>query len=135
MLLCKQEGDGFQLNAEQANWRDATNDEPEDQELEAHYLYMTKIQKVSPDVAENFGPIFDDEPLQKVQIDHDNYNVFASERIHHEQLESVSDKYLVEHSDSNVIIDSFDVSLNEEKVDKDDDDLARERDFLSSLRN
>ncbi|GKE34219.1 hypothetical protein Tco_1453541 [Tanacetum coccineum] len=28
MLLCKQEEAGFQLNAEQANWRDDTNDEP-----------------------------------------------------------------------------------------------------------
>nr|GFD50877.1 hypothetical protein [Tanacetum cinerariifolium] len=25
---------------EQADWRDDTDDEPEDQELEAHYMYM-----------------------------------------------------------------------------------------------
>nr|GEZ90272.1 Gag-Pol polyprotein [Tanacetum cinerariifolium] len=38
MLLCKQEEAGIQLNAEQANWRDDTDDdELEDQELEAHY--------------------------------------------------------------------------------------------------
>ncbi|GKE94867.1 hypothetical protein Tco_1579722 [Tanacetum coccineum] len=30
MLLCKQEEAGFQLNAEQADWRDDTNDEPDD---------------------------------------------------------------------------------------------------------
>nr|GFC22016.1 hypothetical protein [Tanacetum cinerariifolium] len=35
MLLCKQEEVGFQLNAEQADWKDDTDDEPEDQELEA----------------------------------------------------------------------------------------------------
>ncbi|GKA44078.1 uncharacterized mitochondrial protein-like protein [Tanacetum coccineum] len=40
MLLCKQEEAGFQLNAEQADWRDDTGDEPDDQELEAHYMYM-----------------------------------------------------------------------------------------------
>ncbi|GKC81194.1 hypothetical protein Tco_1136911 [Tanacetum coccineum] len=40
MLLCKQEEAGFQLNAEKADWRDNSNDEPEDQELEEHYLYM-----------------------------------------------------------------------------------------------
>ncbi|GJR54067.1 hypothetical protein Tco_1404588 [Tanacetum coccineum] len=40
MLLCKQEEAGFQLNAEQAEWRDDTDDEPDDQELEAHYMYM-----------------------------------------------------------------------------------------------
>nr|GEY87677.1 hypothetical protein [Tanacetum cinerariifolium] len=38
MLLCKQEEAGIQLNAEQADWRDYTNDESEDQELESHYI-------------------------------------------------------------------------------------------------
>nr|GEW22751.1 integrase, catalytic region, zinc finger, CCHC-type, peptidase aspartic, catalytic [Tanacetum cinerariifolium] len=65
MLLCKQEEAGFQLNAEQADWKDDTDDEPEDQELEAHYMYMAQIQEVNPDVANNSGPIFDSEPLQK----------------------------------------------------------------------
>nr|GEX05476.1 hypothetical protein [Tanacetum cinerariifolium] len=41
MLLCKQEEAGIQLNAEQADWRDDTDGyELEDQELEAHYMYM-----------------------------------------------------------------------------------------------
>nr|GFC73316.1 hypothetical protein [Tanacetum cinerariifolium] len=40
MLLCKQEEAGIQLNAEQADWRDDTDDELDDQELEAHYMYM-----------------------------------------------------------------------------------------------
>nr|GFC20577.1 hypothetical protein [Tanacetum cinerariifolium] len=53
---------GIQLNAEQADWRDDTDDdELEDQELEAHYRYMTQLQEVSPDAADS-GPIFDDEP-------------------------------------------------------------------------
>ncbi|GJS69767.1 retrovirus-related pol polyprotein from transposon TNT 1-94 [Tanacetum coccineum] len=38
MLLCKQEEDGVQLNAEQANWKDDTDDKSDDQELEAHYI-------------------------------------------------------------------------------------------------
>ncbi|GJU46159.1 retrovirus-related pol polyprotein from transposon TNT 1-94 [Tanacetum coccineum] len=65
ILLCKQEEAGFQLNAKQADWRDDTDDEPEDHELEAHYLYMAQIQEVTPDAADNSGPIFDVEPLQK----------------------------------------------------------------------
>nr|GEZ70451.1 hypothetical protein [Tanacetum cinerariifolium] len=32
--------------------------------LEAHYMYMAKLQEVTPDVADNFGPIFDTEPMQ-----------------------------------------------------------------------
>nr|GEW72831.1 hypothetical protein [Tanacetum cinerariifolium] len=46
MLLCKQEEVKFQLNAEQADWRDDTDDEPDDQELEAHYMYMAQIQEI-----------------------------------------------------------------------------------------
>nr|GFA50575.1 hypothetical protein [Tanacetum cinerariifolium] len=43
MLLCKQEEAGIQLNAEQANWRDDTDDdELEDQELEAYYIKHPK---------------------------------------------------------------------------------------------
>nr|GFD55374.1 hypothetical protein [Tanacetum cinerariifolium] len=37
MLLCKQEEAKIRLNAEQADWRDDTDNELEDQELEAHY--------------------------------------------------------------------------------------------------
>nr|GEZ25203.1 hypothetical protein [Tanacetum cinerariifolium] len=58
MLLCKQEEAGIQLNAEQANWRDDTDDQLEDQELEAHYMYMAQLQDVSLDDTD-YGPIFD----------------------------------------------------------------------------
>nr|GFD44838.1 hypothetical protein [Tanacetum cinerariifolium] len=48
MLLCKQEEARIQLNAEQADWRDNTDDdELEDQELEVHYMYMAQLQEVS----------------------------------------------------------------------------------------
>nr|GFB97167.1 hypothetical protein [Tanacetum cinerariifolium] len=57
MLLCKQEEAGIQLNVEQADWKDDTDD----QELEAHYMYMAKLQQVSPDVVDS-RPIFDKEP-------------------------------------------------------------------------
>nr|GEV63039.1 hypothetical protein [Tanacetum cinerariifolium] len=71
MLLCKQEEAGIQLNAEQANWKDDTDDdELEDHELEVHYMYMTQLQQVSLDAADS-GPIFDDEPLQKNDDDND----------------------------------------------------------------
>nr|GEY96619.1 retrotransposon protein, putative, unclassified [Tanacetum cinerariifolium] len=50
MLLCKQEEAGIQLNAEQADWRDDTDDdELEDQELEAHYMYMAQLQENDDD--------------------------------------------------------------------------------------
>nr|GFD34657.1 hypothetical protein [Tanacetum cinerariifolium] len=49
MLLCKQEEAGIQLNAKQADWKDDTDDESDDQELEAHYMYMAKIQENDKD--------------------------------------------------------------------------------------
>nr|GFC19997.1 hypothetical protein [Tanacetum cinerariifolium] len=52
---------GIQLNAEQADWKDDTDDESDDQELEAHYMYMAKLQQVSPDAVDS-EPIFDTEP-------------------------------------------------------------------------
>nr|GFC24399.1 hypothetical protein [Tanacetum cinerariifolium] len=58
MLLCKQKEAGIQLNAEQADWKDDIDDESDDQELEAHYMYMAKLQQVSPDAVDS-GPIFD----------------------------------------------------------------------------
>nr|GFC68442.1 hypothetical protein [Tanacetum cinerariifolium] len=94
MLLCKQEEAGIQLNAEQDDLRDDTDDELEDQELEAHYMYMAKIQEVSPDAAD-FGPIFDVKPLQKVSND-DHYNMFAIESEHPEKSKSVHDTYSIE---------------------------------------
>nr|GEW07351.1 hypothetical protein [Tanacetum cinerariifolium] len=92
MLLYKQEEVRFQLNAEQADWRDDTDDEPDDQELEAHYMYMAQIQEVTPDVAYNFGPIFDSELLPK-----DDDDDLANER---ELLASLIEKLKCEIGDS-----------------------------------
>nr|GFC47401.1 hypothetical protein [Tanacetum cinerariifolium] len=81
MLLCKQEEAGIQLNAEQADWKDDTDDESDDQELEAHYMYMAKLQQVSPDVVDS-GPIFDTEPEQKkskAELQRRNTIEYASE--------------------------------------------------------
>nr|GEW54375.1 hypothetical protein [Tanacetum cinerariifolium] len=135
VLLCKQEEARIQLNAEQADWRDDTDDddELEDQELEAHYMYMAQLQEVSPDTADS-GPIFDDEPLQKVSND-DHYNVFAMESKHPEQSLSVYDTYPIEQDAQNVIIASLDMSYDREEIDQNDDDndLANERELLASF--
>nr|GEZ29887.1 retrovirus-related Pol polyprotein from transposon TNT 1-94 [Tanacetum cinerariifolium] len=133
MLLYKQEEAGFQLNTEQADWKDDTDDEPNDQELKAHYMYMTQLQEVTPDAADNSRPIFDTEPLQKVP-NNDNYNVFAIRSEYHEQSKSVNDTYPIEQDEHNVIIDSLDMSYDREQIDQDDDDdLPNERDLLASL--
>nr|GEV38951.1 hypothetical protein [Tanacetum cinerariifolium] len=118
---------------EQPDWRDDTDDELEEQELEAHDMYMAQLQEVSPDAADS-GPIFDAEPLQKVSND-DHYNVFAIESEHPEQSESVHVTYPIEQDAHNVIIDSLDMSYDREEIDQNDDDndLANERELLASL--
>nr|GEV08395.1 hypothetical protein [Tanacetum cinerariifolium]GEV08396.1 hypothetical protein [Tanacetum cinerariifolium] len=70
MLLCKQEEARFQLNVEQADLKDNIDDELEDRELEAHYMYMAQIQEVTSDAVDNSGPVFDTEPLQKELFAH-----------------------------------------------------------------
>ncbi|GJS79741.1 hypothetical protein Tco_0729622 [Tanacetum coccineum] len=109
-----------ETETEQVNWRDDTDDEPEDQELEALYMFMAKIQEVTPDAADNSGPIFDDEPLQKVHNSDADYNVFANERQYPEQPESVNDTYLIEQGDTNIIHDSSNMSNNGEEAVQDD---------------
>nr|GFA24522.1 integrase, catalytic region, zinc finger, CCHC-type, peptidase aspartic, catalytic [Tanacetum cinerariifolium] len=133
MLLCKQEEAGIQLNAEQADWKDDTNDEYDDQELEAHYMYIAKVQEVSPDVVDS-GPIFDTEPEQKVQ-NTDHYDVFAIECQHPEQSEYVHKIYLIEQDAQNVINESVDINYDSEQINQNDEDtdLAKERELLASL--
>ncbi|GJT97768.1 retrovirus-related pol polyprotein from transposon TNT 1-94 [Tanacetum coccineum] len=64
--------------------------------LLSHYLYMAQIQEVTPDVADNSGPIFDFEPLQEVQNDDDHYNVFNNngDTISPENLNPFHETYL-----------------------------------------
>ncbi|GKG22060.1 hypothetical protein Tco_0384655, partial [Tanacetum coccineum] len=54
-------------------------------------------------------------------------------REHPEQPESVNDTYLEKQGDTNITIDSLDMSTNGETVDQDDNDLTRERKLLASL--
>nr|GFC56649.1 hypothetical protein [Tanacetum cinerariifolium] len=108
---------GIQLNAKQADWKDDTDDESDDQELEAHYMYMAKLQQVSPDINDS-GPIFDKEPEQKVQTN-DHYDVFAIENVHSEQSKSVHKTYLIGQDALNVIIESVDMNYDSEQIDQD----------------
>ncbi|GKA45847.1 hypothetical protein Tco_0738643 [Tanacetum coccineum] len=93
------------------------NKEHDDQELEAHYIYMAKIQEVLPATKEDTGPTYDTEPLKKVHSN-DECNVFANEVQHTKQPKSINDTYVVEKDDINVTLDSSDMSNNEGEVDQ-----------------
>nr|GEU73394.1 retrovirus-related Pol polyprotein from transposon TNT 1-94 [Tanacetum cinerariifolium] len=120
ILLCKQDEQGVPLQAKQCDWLADTDEEVDEQELEAHYSYMAKIQEV-PTVDSSI----DSEPLEQVQ-NKVRYNVFANGLQHSEQFESVSNTCLVETNDSNVIPNSpnmcEDDTQNEQNdVDSDDE--------------
>ncbi|GKG34987.1 hypothetical protein Tco_0437683, partial [Tanacetum coccineum] len=47
-MMCKQAEQGVPLQAEQADLLADTDEEIDEQELEAHYSFMAKIQEVLP---------------------------------------------------------------------------------------
>nr|GEX43970.1 integrase, catalytic region, zinc finger, CCHC-type, peptidase aspartic, catalytic [Tanacetum cinerariifolium] len=53
MLLCKQAEQGVPLQAEQYDWLTNMDEEVDEQELEAHYSYMAKIQENDQNDVEN----------------------------------------------------------------------------------
>nr|GEY38141.1 hypothetical protein [Tanacetum cinerariifolium] len=106
MLLYKQEEVGIQLNAEQADWRDDTDDdESEDQELEAHYIehpeQSESIHDTYPIEQDEHNVIIDslDMSYDREQIDQndDDDNDLANER---ELLASLIEKLKCEIDDS-----------------------------------
>ncbi|GKA03518.1 hypothetical protein Tco_0676299 [Tanacetum coccineum] len=127
MMMCKQAEQGVPLRAEQADWLEDTDEEIDEQELEAHYSYMAKIQEVSP--AESSST---DTPLEQVQ-NHDENDVFANVRRHSEQPESINDTYVLEKDDSNVIPDSSNICTNDNQVDQNAPGCVDERVALANL--
>ncbi|GJT88488.1 retrovirus-related pol polyprotein from transposon TNT 1-94 [Tanacetum coccineum] len=127
MLLCKQAEKGVPLQAEQSDWLADTDDEIDEQELEAHYSFMAKIQEV---LTADSGT--DNEPLEQVQYDA-GYNVFANERQHSEQPKSISNTCVVEKVDSNVIPDSSNMCDNDIQTDQNVVECDDERDALANL--
>ncbi|GJZ93430.1 integrase, catalytic region, zinc finger, CCHC-type containing protein [Tanacetum coccineum] len=112
MMMCKQAEQGVPLQAEQADWLEDTDEEIDEQELEAHYSYMAKIHEVSPEESSSTG-----QPLEQVQ-NHDESNVYDNVRRHSEQPESINDTYVLKKDDSNVTPDSSNICTNDNQVDQ-----------------
>ncbi|GKC32706.1 hypothetical protein Tco_1040000, partial [Tanacetum coccineum] len=92
---------GVPLSAEQSDWLQDTDEEPDEKELEAHYMYMAKIWEVQTN---------------------NEYNVFAKDRQLFEQPESINDTYVIETVDSNAIPNHSDMCNNEFDDDQNADD-------------
>ncbi|GJX16550.1 hypothetical protein Tco_0217382 [Tanacetum coccineum] len=58
MLMCKQAEKGVELQAEQSDWLADTDEEIDEQELEAHHSYLAKIQEVpNADLGTDIEPL------------------------------------------------------------------------------
>ncbi|GJT01798.1 retrovirus-related pol polyprotein from transposon TNT 1-94 [Tanacetum coccineum] len=88
--------------------------------------FMAKIQEVLPEESSSI-----EQPLEQVQ-NHDENNVFANERRHSEQPESINDTYVLEKDDSNVTPDSSNI-CNNKSVDQNAAECADERAALANL--
>nr|GEY01179.1 hypothetical protein [Tanacetum cinerariifolium] len=109
------------------DWLEDTDEEVDEQELEAHYSYMAKIQEVP---TADSGT--DSEPVELVQNDA-GYNVFANKLQYSEQSESVSNTCLVEMDDSNVTPDLPDMCEDDIQNDQNDVESDDERVALANL--
>ncbi|GJX55858.1 hypothetical protein Tco_0285755 [Tanacetum coccineum] len=131
LLFFSSENRRFQGVEVQADWLEDTDEEIDEQELEAHYSYMAKIQEVPTTDSET-----DTEPLEKVQYDAE-YNVFANERQHSEHPESINNTCVVEKVDSNVIPNSPDMCDNDIQTHKNakecDDECAALANLIANL--
>nr|GEY35906.1 hypothetical protein [Tanacetum cinerariifolium] len=127
MLLCKQAEKSVPLQAEQSDWLADTDEEIDEQELKARYSFMAKIQVVP--TADSWT---DTEPLEQIQFN-DGYNVFANEKQHSEQSESISNTCVVEKVVSNVILDSPDMCDNDIRNDQNAVECEDEHVALANL--
>nr|GEU43608.1 retrovirus-related Pol polyprotein from transposon TNT 1-94 [Tanacetum cinerariifolium] len=105
-----------------------TDEEVDEQELEAHYSYMARIQEIP-----TADPCIDSKPLEQVQNDV-GYNVFANDLQHSKQSKSVSNTCLVETNDSNVIPVSPDMCTDDIQKDQNDVESDDERVALANLK-
>nr|GFB49849.1 hypothetical protein [Tanacetum cinerariifolium] len=131
MLLCKQEEGGIQLNAEQADWRDDTDDELEDHELKAHYIkhpeQSESIHDTYPIKQDEHNVIIDslDMSYDREQIDkNDDDDDLANEC---ELLSSLIKKFKCEIDDSknrNKVLETLNTVLVEKLKGCYNDNLA-----------
>ncbi|GJT72160.1 retrovirus-related pol polyprotein from transposon TNT 1-94 [Tanacetum coccineum] len=127
MTMCKQAEHGVPLQAEQADWLADTDEEIEWNRIEAHYSYMAKFMRTSPEESSSTG-----QPLEQVQ-NHDESNVYDNVRRHSEQPKSINDTYVLKKDDSNLTPDSSNICTNDNQVDQNAAECVDERAALANL--
>nr|GEZ14934.1 hypothetical protein [Tanacetum cinerariifolium] len=110
MLLCKQAEKGVPLQAEQYDWLEDTDEEIDEQELEAHYSYMAKIHEVpTADTGTDSEPL---EQNDQNDVESDEERVALANLIANLKLDTEFEKYKA-FNDRIVDYDKFERKLNE----------------------
>nr|GEY96159.1 hypothetical protein [Tanacetum cinerariifolium] len=111
MLLCKQEEARIQLNAEQADWKDDTNDEYDDQELEAHYIEQIDQNDEAVDLAkecqhkgcynDNLGLMLSPESDEVIRLEKESRSKLSDlvRPFDYAKLNSLYDLFVPQHSE------------------------------------
>nr|GEU59381.1 hypothetical protein [Tanacetum cinerariifolium] len=125
MLLCKQAEKGVPLQAEQYDWLADTNEEIDEQELEAHYSYMAKIQEVpTADSCTDFEPLEQDSCLVAQQTEFEKYKAFNDRTIDYDKLQRTLNETLGQLAQKDIEIKEglklkvYEISVVKEKHDE-----------------
>nr|GEX11457.1 hypothetical protein [Tanacetum cinerariifolium] len=111
---------GVPLQAEKYDWLADTDEEIDEQELEAHYSYMAKIQEVP-----TTDTCTDSEPLEQVQNDA-GHNVFANDLQHSEQSENDDERVALANLIANLNLDVDENKKIQKQLKKANTTLAQE---------
>nr|GFB96951.1 hypothetical protein [Tanacetum cinerariifolium] len=93
MLLCKQAKQGVSLQAEQYDWLADTDEEVDEQELEAHYSYMVRSRRFSQlsrvPTQSQWNSVRDSclVTLQTKQTEFEKYKAFNDHTMDYDKLE------------------------------------------------
>nr|GEW29522.1 hypothetical protein [Tanacetum cinerariifolium] len=119
MLLCKQAEQGILLQAEHYDWLADTDEEVDEQELEAHYSYMAKIQENEQNDVESDDErvalpnlkldVNENKKIQKQlkktkQAEFDKFKAFNDRTIDYDKLESKLNEALEQLAHKDTVI-------------------------------
>ncbi|GKB59514.1 integrase, catalytic region, zinc finger, CCHC-type containing protein, partial [Tanacetum coccineum] len=105
MMMCKQAEQGVPLQAEQADWLADTDEEIDEQELEAHYSFMAKIQEVLQEESSST-----EQPLEQKDdsnVTHDSSNICNNDnQVDQNAAECVDERVALANLIANLTLDT-----------------------------
>nr|GEV91103.1 hypothetical protein [Tanacetum cinerariifolium] len=134
MLFCEKQAVEVPLSAEEYDFLADIDEEEGDRDLNANFIFMTKLHEVISRTKAKNGPSYDTLALSEVQIYIDfEYNVFAHLRTHLKQIESIYDTYVLEQNNSNIDLETPNMDLNEGEIDQNESIYEQECALILSL--